>query len=100
MNQEREMAILAMQNMSWTAKRLTTANHPKWVFTRPDTGGLWDKVEVPQANLSMLWVASTARSYGDAPDLVDQILALELAWLKSRFAGIYAVDNQNPWKSK
>ena len=89
-----------MQNMGWTAKRLTTAKHPKWVFTRPDTGGLWDKIEAPQSVLSMPWVARTARNCGDAPDLVDQILALELAWLKSRFAGIYAVAKQNPKEPK
>jgi hypothetical protein len=89
MKPEREMAVAAMQNMGWTAKRLTDRKHPRWQFDRPDTGGLWDSVSVPQADLSLHWVAQTAMRYGDADDLLREIKEAQERWIRSRFLGIF-----------
>lgn len=83
------MAVQAMQNMGWTAKRLTDRKHPRWVFTRPDTGGLWDQVSIPQADISMARVVDVALQYGDAPELFKEISEAKERWLNSRFVGIF-----------
>lgn len=92
MRPDRQMAVEAMQNMGWVATRKTAKGGagPMWEFRRPDTGGLWDVVRCRQANLSMAFVAETAMRYGDAPDLVAQIMAIKEEWLRERFRGIFA----------
>jgi hypothetical protein len=89
MKLDREMAVQAMQNMGWSAKRLTDRKHPLWEFTRPDTGGLWDRVSVPQADLSMSWVVDVALNHNDAPDLGRQIAEAKECWMRQRFLGIF-----------
>jgi hypothetical protein len=90
MRHDREMAVLAMQNMGWTAKRTKPGKSIIWEFTRPDTGGLWDMVKCNQANLSMHFVAGIAMQHGDAPELVQEIQEARERWLKDRFLGIYS----------
>lgn len=90
MRVDREMAISAMQNMGWTARRTKPGKSVIWEFTRPDTGGLWDKVKCNQADLSMAFVAGKAMQYGDAPELVREIQEAQERWLRSRFLGIYS----------
>lgn len=90
MRPDREMAIRAMENMGWRATRVGTGKNVFWRFQRPDTGGLWDRVDCKQTNLSMNWVADVAMRYDDAPDLVREIQEAKERWLKSRFFGIYS----------
>lgn len=92
MKMDREMAVEAMRNMGWTAKRLTDRKHPRWQFTRPDTCGLWDRVSIPQSNLSMHWVADVAMRYGDADELLREISEARERWLRQRFLGIFTRD--------
>jgi hypothetical protein len=94
MKKEREMAVEAMQAMGWTATREKTSSHPRWVFPRADTGGLWDRITVTQANLRMSWVAEKAMQHGDADDLVAEIHLAKTAWLQRRFLGIYSRANE------
>jgi len=93
---DRQMAIEAMQNMGWTAKRATAKGGagPMWEFRRPDTGGLWDLVKCRQANLSLTFVANTAMAYGDAPDLVVQIEQAKEDWLRQRFYAIFTAARE------
>ena len=95
MKLDREMAVEAMRNMGWAAKRLTDRKHPRWQFERPDTGGLWDSVSVPQADLSMHWVVEIAMRYGDADDLVREISDARERWLRQRFLGIFKRAEEN-----
>ena len=89
MRPDRQMAIEAMQNMGWDAKRTKPGKNVIWEFRRPDTGGLWDLVKRNQDGLGMSWVAEIAMRYGDAPDLVDEITRAKEAWLQRRFLGIF-----------
>jgi hypothetical protein len=89
MKPERELAVAAMQNMGWTAKQEKRGKTQFWVFSRPDTGGLWDVASVRQDILSMNWVAEKAMQYHDAPDLVQTIQAAKDVWLRARFFGIF-----------
>lgn len=90
MRPDREMAVKAFQNMGWTAKREKRGKTPVWKFSRADTGGLWDTFTVRQDCLSMHTVAEKAMQYGDADDLLREIMELKEKWLKSRFLGIYS----------
>lgn len=85
---EREMAVRAMQNLGWTAKKNTDGKHPRWEFSRPDTGGLWDVCKCPQSSLSMMFVVDMALAYGDAPMLADHIKSAKEEWLRVRFLGL------------
>lgn len=96
MKPERQMAVRAMQNLGWTAKKIPGGSHPRWEFSRPDTGGLWDVVRVTQADICMRWVARQAVKYNDALGLYAEILAAEDRWLRERFAGIYAAPTTHP----
>ena len=89
MRPDREMAIQAMQNLGWQAKRTKPSRHVVWEFKRADTGGLWDLVKCKQHDLSMRFVARIAQQYGDAPELVREIHDAEERWLKSHFFGLY-----------
>ena len=84
------MAVRAMQSMGWTAQRKTDRKHPRWVFTRPDTGGLWDSLSIAQGDLTMVWVANMAMTYGDAPDLCAEIDTAKHRWIQMRFRGLTA----------
>lgn len=86
---DREMAIKAMQAMGWTAQRIGSGKKVAWRFTRPDTGGLWDRVDCKQANLSMRWVTDVAMRYDDAPELVCEVAKAKERWIKQRFHWIY-----------
>lgn len=86
---DREMAIKAMQNMGWNAKRVGTGKKVFWQFDRPDTGGLWDRATCKQTNIGMHWVAEMAMRYGDAPELCRAIQEAKERWIKSRFMGLY-----------
>ena len=90
MRPDREMAIHAMQNMGWTAKRTKPGKNIIWEFRRPDTGGLWDLVKRNQDRLGMEWVAEIAMIYGDAPELVREIAEAKERWLQSRFLGLFS----------
>jgi hypothetical protein len=85
MSKDRQIAVRMLQNMGWTAER-----KPKglWKFSRPDTGGLWDTMNINQSLLSPRWAVSVALRYGDAPDLLSEIRALEEAWIADRFKGL------------
>lgn len=89
MRPDRQMAIEAMQNMGWDAKRTKPGKNVIWEFRRPDTGGLLDLVKCNQDRLCMAWVAEIAMRYGDAEDLVDEINRSKEAWLRQRFLGIF-----------
>jgi len=86
---DRKMAIMAMQDMGWTALRIGSGKKVAWRFTRPDTGGLWDRIDCKQNNLSLGWVAEMAMRYGDAPELVREVAEVEELWIKQQFHGIY-----------
>jgi hypothetical protein len=86
MSADRQLAVAAMQNMGWRAVRTGR----KWEFSRPDTGGLWDRSFVSHGNLSTAWATGIAMSYGDAPDLVAQVKAAEQKWFADRFCGLIA----------
>lgn len=86
---DREMAIMAMQNLGWQAKRSKPSRHPIWEFRRADVGGYWDLVRCKQDDLSMQFVARIAMQHGDAPELVQEMQEAEDRWLKSRFFGMY-----------
>lgn len=90
MRLDRELAIKAMQSMGWTTQRSGTGKKVSWRFTRPDTGGLWDRIDCKQVNLSMNWVAEMAMRYDDAPELFREIKEAKERWIKSRFVGLYA----------
>ena len=89
MKADREMAVEAMRDMGWTATREGSGKKVQWRFTRPDTGGFWDRVTCKQVNLSMAWVADIAMQYGDADELVREVLEAKERWLKARFLGIF-----------
>lgn len=89
MKPDREMAVAAMQNMGWEAKRSKRGKTPVWEFRRPDTGGLWDLVTVRQDQLSMSWVAEKAMFYGDADELVAEVKIAKERWLRARFLGLH-----------
>lgn len=89
MRPDRELAIKAMQSMGWTAQRIGTGKKASWRFMRPDTGGLWDRIDCKQVNLSMMWVAEMAMRYDDAPELFREIREAKERWIKSRFMGVY-----------
>lgn len=90
MKPEREIAVDAMRNMGWTATRKTDRKHPRWEFTRPDTGGLWDRISIPQAEVSMRWVADVAMRHGDADELLREVSDAKDKWLRMRFLGIFS----------
>ena len=92
MNAERQMSVEAMQVLGWQAKRIP-GPRPKWEFRRPDTGGVWDIIVRRQDQLSMDFVAETAMSYGDAPELSRDVVEVKRKWLQSRFLGIYSRAN-------
>jgi hypothetical protein len=85
MSAERRMAVEAMQSMGWQASREPGG---KWVFRRPDTGGMWDLIRVQQQNLSPAWVCEKAMLYGDAPDLAETLAASRDRWFRMRFPRI------------
>ena len=89
MKLDREMAVEAMRNMGWTATREGAGKKVQWRFTRPDTGGLWDRVTCKQSTLSMAWVADIAMQHGDADDLIREVLDAKERWMKARFLGIF-----------
>lgn len=89
MRLDRRMAVRAMENMGWSAKRVMTGRTAVWHFTRPDTGGFHDLLKCRQDLLSMRFVAESAMRYGDANDLKDGIDKLKEKWLRERFFGIY-----------
>lgn len=86
---DRRMAIEAMQNMGWTAKRTKPGKTVIWEFRRPDDDGLIDVVKCRQDQLGMHFVADKALQYGDANDLFKEIMEAKERWLKQRFFGIY-----------
>lgn len=88
MKLERENAILAMQSMGWTAKQEKRGKTQTWKFSRPDTAGLWDVTSVRQDNLGLRWVCSVAMSYGDASELISEIIEAENRWVKKRFPAL------------
>ncbi len=88
MSPEQTFVKQAMENMGWKATRIKGAAHPRWRFARADTGGLWDRVEVQQANMSMIWLVDTALRYGDAGPLDQKLNQEKARWLNERFPGL------------
>ena len=80
---ERRQVIAALQSMGWTA----TA-HPRglWVFTRPDTGGLHDRMNLNKALLSWRWLMSYMLEQPDDGEFQKIVVDLWETYRQHRFA--------------
>lgn len=77
---DRALTVSAMMSLGWEVERFKRGKTAFWRFKRPDTGGLWDVVEVKQKELGIAWVAEQAMHYGDAPELVEKVQTLYDDW--------------------
>ena len=73
-SQERQNAIRLMKSRGWTYGR----DGKFHIFSRPDTGGLWDVAKVSHNNLSLQWAITHC---GDE-ELARRVHEVRMQWVR------------------
>ena len=74
MGWSRRTAIRLMVRCGWSYSRVGRVH----TFRRPDTGGLWDRIDVTHKNLSLDWALTRCGDFV----LASRVYETRMAWAK------------------